>query len=352
MTSRQFLLAALVFWLAFGLVAGLQVWISMITHGHSMVRLFGYHVAVWWIWVIPTALIVLLAQRFPVSPFRPTVVAAHFLAATTIGLLHALYSLGLMLWLRPYDDMTASASEIHFIQALLTPLLLEWVLYLLVLGAVMAQEYSRRSRANAIEAADLRRSLADARLRALEVQLQPHFLFNTLNAIAGLVRTSRQQEAVNMIAGLGELLRYSLDHAGRQRVKLGEETAMLTRYLEIHEARFPDRLSFSVEMDDSVLEARVPILVLQPLVENAIRHGIDQTSTLTHVEVRARHAGGCLRLEVRNPGRLDAAAAEGIGLKNTRERLQVLYGGDAHFELKQSGDHVIASIDLPFVSLP
>jgi len=352
MTTRQFLLAAAAFWLLFGLVAGLQVWISMITHGHSMARLFGYHVAVWLIWLAPTALIVVLARRFPVSPFRPVAVAAHFLAATAIGLLHALYSLGLMLWLRPYDAMTASASEIQLGQALLTPLLLEWVLYLLVLGAVLALEYSRRSRAHAVEAAELRRSLTDARLHALELQLQPHFLFNTLNAIAGLVRTDRKEEAVSMVAGLGDLLRYSLDHAGRQRVTLGEETEMLTRYLEIHQARFPDRMSFSVSVDPSLRQAAVPILVLQPLAENAVRHGVDRTSAMTCVEVRARQVDGRLELQVRNRGQLESPVAEGIGLKNTRERLRALYGDDARFELKQSGDHVVAVVELPFVPLP
>jgi hypothetical protein len=352
MTSRQFLLAAAAFWLLFGLVAGLQVWISMITHGHSMVRLFGYHVAVWLVWLVPTALIAMLARRFPVSPLRPLTVAVHFLAATAIGLLHTLYALGLMLWLRPYDDMTATASGIQLSQALLTPLPMQWIFYLLVLGVVLAVEYRRRSREQAVEAEELRRSLTDARLHALELQLQPHFLFNTLNAISGLVRTDRKDEAVNMVAGLGDLLRYSLDHAGRQRVTLGEEIEMLTRYLEIHQARFPDRMSFSVDVDPALRDAAVPILVLQPLAENAVRHGVDRSSAITCVEVRARRIDDRLQLQVRNPGRLDVAGVEGIGLKNTRERLRALYGDHARFELSQSGDHVLAGLELPFAPLP
>lgn len=352
MTTRQFLLVASAFWLLFGLVAGLQVWISMITHGHSMARLFGYHVAVWLVWLVPTVLIVFLARRFPVSPFRPAAIAIHFLAATAIGLLHALYSLALMLWLQPYDEMTASASEIDLAQALLTPLLLEWVLYLLVLGSVLAMEYSQRSRASAIEAAELRRSLTDARLHALELQLQPHFLFNTLNAIAGLVRTDRKEQAVSMIAGLGDLLRYALDHAGRQRVTLGEETEMLTRYLEIHAARFADRMSFAVSMDPAIRQAAVPILILQPLVENAVRHGVDRRGAMTCIEVRAQHIDDRLMLQVCNPGQLEPAAPEGVGLKNTRERLRALYGDNARFALRQSGDQVVAMLDLPFIPQP
>lgn len=349
MTTPRFLQAAAAFWLVFGLIAGIQVWISMITHGHPMLLLLGYHVAVWGIWLAPTALIAWLARRFPVSPLRPIPVFVHFLAATVIGLSHTLYSLGLMLWWRPYEEMTATVSEIDLGQALMAPLLLEWVLYLLVLGAVLALEYGRRSRAHAVEAEELRRSLTDARLHALELQIQPHFLFNTLNSIASLVRMNRRDEAIRMVAGLGDLLRYSLDHAGRQRVTLGEETEMLTRYLEIHQARFPDRMSFSVTLDPSLRQAAVPILILQPLAENAVRHGVEQASAINRVEVLARRIDDRLELQVSNHGNLAAPRVEGIGVRNTRERLRALYGDNARFALVQSGDRVFAVVDLPFV---
>lgn len=349
MTTPRFLLAAAAFWLLFGLVAGIQVWISMLTHGHDLVRLLGFHIAVWCVWLVPTALIVVLARRLPLSPLRPIPVAVHFLAASAIGVLHALYSIVLMLWLQPYDAMTASASEIQLGQALLTPLLLEWILYLLVLGAVLALDYGRRSREHALEAAELRRSLTDARLHALELQIQPHFLFNTLNSIAGLVRAGRRDEAIRMVAGLGDLLRYALDHAGRQRVTLGEETEMLTRYLEIHQARFPDRMSFTVEVDPALRQAAVPILILQPLAENALRHGVDQTGALNCIEVRARRVDDRLELRLSNRGQLASPVVEGIGLRNTRDRLRALYGDSARFELRQTGDQVLARVDLPFV---
>lgn len=346
MSTRRFLLFAVAFWLLFGLVAGIQVSISMITHGHDTFLVLGYHAAVWVAWLAPTALVVALARRVPIAPPRPLPIAAHVLAATAIGLLHSLYSLGLMLWLRPYDRMTVSLSDIQ-LSNVLAPILLEWVLYLLVLGAVLAIDYSRRSREQAVEAAELRRSLTDARLHALELQIQPHFLFNTLNAIAGLVRISRQEEAIRMVAGLADLLRYSLDHAGRQRVALGEEVEMLTRYLEIQQTRFPDRMSFSVMVDTALRQAPVPILILQPLAENAVRHGVDRSSSMNRVEVRARQVDDRLELEVRNRGRIAAPATEGIGLRNTRERLRTLYGDNARFELTQSGDEVRALLDLP-----
>jgi two-component system LytT family sensor kinase len=352
MPVRRFLQIAAAFWLLFGLMAGIQVWISMSSHGHFIPLLVGYSVAVWLAWLAPTAAVVWLARRFPVLPPRPAAVAVHLLAATAIGLLHTLYALGLLLWLRPYDAMTATLSELQVGETLLAQMLLQWILYLMVLGAVLALEYSQRYRAHAIEAADLRRSLTDARLHALELQLQPHFLFNTLNAISGLVRVSRRDEAIRMIAGLADLLRYSLDHAGRQRVALAEEIEMLTRYLEIQQTRFPDRMSFAVTLDESLRQAAVPILILQPLAENAVRHGIDRTGAVSRVEVHAQRAGDRLQLQVRNRGPLAAPVVEGIGLENTRERLRTLYGDDARFSLTADGDHVLARLDLPFEMLP
>ena len=352
MNSRRFLQVAAAFWLLFGLGAGIQVWISMSAHGHYIPLLLGYHVAVWLAWLAPTALVVALARRFPVVPPRPSAVAVHLLAATTVGLLHTLYALGLLLWLRPYGQMTTSASDVQVGETLLAQILLEWILYLLVLGAVLALEYRQRNREHAIEAADLRRSLTDARLHALELQLQPHFLFNTLNAISGLVRVSRKEEAIRMIAGLADLLRYSLDHAGRQRVPLSEEVEMLTRYLEIQQMRFPDRMSFTVTMDESLRQVAVPILILQPLAENAVRHGIDRTGAASRVEVRAHRANGRLELHVGNNGSMATPVVEGIGLKNTRERLRTLYGDDARFSLTASGDRVLALLDLPLNQPP
>lgn len=352
MSTRRFLWLAVAFWCLFGLVAGIQVWISMMTHGHYIPLLLGYHLAVWLAWMAPTALIVWLARRFPVTPPRPLAVSVHFLASSAVGLLHTFYSLSLMLWLQPYDRMTAPASQLQIDSILLAQMPLNWVLYLLVLGAVLALEYSQRYRERAIEAAQLQRSLADARLHALELQIQPHFLFNTLNAISGLVRVSRKDEAITMIAGLADLLRYSLDHAGRQRVPLGEEVEMLKRYLEIQQARFPDRMAFTVSIDDGLQQAAVPILILQPLAENAVRHGIAQSTSAGLVEVQARLNGDRLELRVRNTGALASVMTEGIGLNNTRERLRNLYGEGASFSLIQSGDSVLALLDLPLNLLP
>ena len=351
MSTRRFLWFAIAFWALFGLMAGILVWISMLTHGHYVPLLISFYVIVWLAWLGPTWVIVWLARRFPVVPPRPLTVAIHGLAATVIGVLHTLYGAGLMLWMQPYDRMTADRSELDLGEIMVSSLPLEWILYCLVLGGVLAFEYYQRYHERALQAAQLERSLADAKLHALELQLQPHFLFNTLNAVAGLVRGNRNGQAVTMIAGLADLLRYSLDGAGRQRVPLVEEMEMLRRYLEIEYARFPDRMSFDIALADDARRAAVPILILQPLAENAVRHGIARTAAAGTIQVEANRVGERLHIRMRNSGALDAAPVEGIGLRNTRERLANLYGDAAHFSLVAVGDGVLAILDLPWTAL-
>ena len=142
-----------------------------------------------------------------------------------------------------------------------------------------------------MRAAQLETSLAEARLHALELQIQPHFLFNTLNAISALVRTGQPEQAVGMIAGLSDLLRYALDRAGNQRVTVDEEAEMLRRYLEIQRLRFADRLTFEIDVAGDARRAAVPVLLLQPLAENAIRHGIARARGRGGSTVRAFRAG-------------------------------------------------------------
>ena len=320
----------------------------MLNHGHSVPWLISYYLIVWLAWLAPTALIVLLAQRFPLVPLRTSAILVHLGAASLVALLHSLFEIGLMLWMRPYDQRTVGLAQLNIAEILLARLPLEWILYCLVLGGVMALEFYQRYHERALRAAQLERSLVDARLHALELQLQPHFLFNTFNAIAGLVRSSRKEQAVTMIAGLADLLRYSLDHAGRQQVSLSEEIEMLRRYLEIENARFPDRMSFQIDVADGARHAAVPILMLQPLAENAVRHGIARSAAGGSIELSARRVGDRLQIQMRNSGSLDSAAVEGIGLRNTRDRLANLYGDAGHFSLTTVPGGVLALLDLPW----
>src|SRR3954468_10730857 len=317
---------AVIFWTVFGVVSGFQVWISMITHGHSVPRLIFYYVAISEGWLLATVGIVWLARRFPVVPLRRLPVLVHFLAACVIAVIHSFYWLALLIAIKPYDHMNAEPSQIPIAAILFFRVPLEWLLYCMVLGAAMAFEFYERYRERALQAVQLETSLADARLHALELQIQPHFLFNTLNAISGLVRSKRNDEAITMMAGLSELLRYTLDHAGDQHVALDEELSVLRRYLEIQRARFPDRMSFTIEASSKAGLCSVPSLLLQPLAENAVRHGIALSASPGFVNVRAFRDNGTLRIEVFNSGALGAESDRGIGLRNTTARLRQLYG--------------------------
>ena len=341
MIRRRSWLIAAGFWFFFGLITGIQVWISMLEHGHSVPRLLGYYVLIWEAWLLPTAAIWWLARRFPVIPFRLRNLGVHVVAAAGIAAVHVLYWIGLMLSMKPFDRMTAPASAVDLKSWFMSRSQLELILYCLVLGATIAVDYAHRS-------AQLEASLADARLHALELQLQPHFLFNTMNSISALVRSRRNDEAVAMMAGLSELLRYTLDHAGEQQVALEDEVAILQRYLEIQHSRFPDRMSFAIDLSPDARRAASPTLLLQPLAENAVRHGIALSASPGVVEVRAYRAGGKLVVEVFNSGALTMPSNVGIGLRNTRERLRHLYGEAARFELAQDDGGVRAAISIPW----
>jgi hypothetical protein len=339
---------AALFWTVFGFVSGFQVWISMITHGHSAVRLIGYYVVVWETWLGATVFIFWLARRFPVVPPRRLSILVHALAACALGVVHSLYSVTLMILIRPYDRMTAEVSQLRISEIIFYRLPLVWVLYCLVLGCAIALEYYERYRERALQSAQLEASLSDARLRALELQLQPHFLFNTLNAISALVRSRRNDEAITMMAGLSELLRYTLDHSGNPQVALGDEISVLRRYLEIQQARFPDRMSFTIDASAEAERGLVPTLLLQPLAENAVKHGIEVSSSPGVITVRAARSGDRLTIEVFNSGILGTHSNGGIGLRNTLARLRHIHGNDGRFDLTSVNGGVLAAVSVPW----
>jgi two-component system sensor histidine kinase AlgZ len=225
---------------------------------------------------------------------------------------------------------------------------LQMCFYCGVLAAHYAVVYYDKYRERERVAARLEVSLSEARLHALELQIRPHFLFNTLNSISALVRTARQRDAVTMIAGLSDLLRYSLDHAGEQRVALATELAITERYLEIERLRFPDRMTFEIDVAGDVRRAQVPTLLLQPLAENAVRHGIAKLAAPGRLSIRIYRDGDRLCIEVFNTGTLAADYRAGVGLGNTMDRLRHLYGSAHSFELRAQDRGVVASVTLPW----
>jgi sensor histidine kinase YesM len=227
------------------------------------------------------------------------------------------------------------------------------LVYAAIVLAWHALNYYREWREREMQAAALAAQLAQAQLQALKMQLQPHFLFNTLNSISAL--NHEDPKAANrMIARLSELLRLSLENDGAQEVALHQELDFLKRYLEIQQVRFGDRLNVRFDVAPQTRDARVPNLLLQPLVENAIQHGIAPFSAPGEIHIQASRENGllCLRVADNGPGwpaTKVAGGAEGIGLANTRARLQQIYGSAHRFELRNGVERgAVVEIRIPF----
>ncbi|ACB73359.1 sensor histidine kinase [Opitutus terrae] len=231
--------------------------------------------------------------------------------------------------------------------------IIDMTYYWAVIAFGYGLEYHQRYKDEELKASQLETRLVETELQALRQQLHPHFLFNTLNTIAVLVRERRSEDAVNLIARLSALLRLSLDQRGVAEVTLQQELEFIDHYVEIQKVRFSDRLTVQQDIAPEVRSARIPHLLLQPLVENAIVHGIAPKSGPGRLEIAARRSGADLLLEVRDdgPGLPDGRmrAKEGVGLCNTRERLARLYGARAQLSLQtRPGRGVCVQVVLPY----
>jgi LytS/YehU family sensor histidine kinase len=226
--------------------------------------------------------------------------------------------------------------------------------YLFLVGLALALVYRRESEARTLDAAHLQTRLVEAQLQALQRQLHPHFLFNTLNTISGLMRTD-VNAADRMMDRLGELLRATLHASEVQEVTLRDELDLLQKYVDIEETRFGSRLTVHLHVDPEALDARVPVLLLQPLVENAVRHGIAPHARPGAIDVNARRLGDRLHLTIRDsgrgvPGDRLALLNSGVGLSNTRARLQHLYRADHEFAFANVEGGFCVTVAIPFAA--
>ncbi|HEX6434774.1 MAG TPA: histidine kinase [Gemmatimonadales bacterium] len=294
-----------------------------------------------WLWVPLTMLALWLAHHFALGRGRllPRL-GLHLLAGMAVVIF---FRAGAVLLLNPWVGWYATVPPVP--ELLLTSAQNNAFLYSLVVGVAHAAYYARESRQRDEQ-------LAEARLLTLKAQIQPHFLFNTLNTIALMVRES-PTVAERLITRLSELFRHALEGATIHEVSLAEELRFAAAYLEIEAARFEERLQVEWDIDPSALEARVPHLILQPLVENAIRHGIAPRTAEGRLRVAARREDGRVRLEVQDDGvglsGVGRPAAPGVGLANVRARLAALYGPAGELGLAPTpGGGVTATLVLPY----
>lgn len=339
--------------LALVLVTEVYIWINWwpITIGWGTAVVWALPHLVVLLALIP--LVVVLSRRFPLERRNRVLrVLGHggasvILAVAALGVVDL--SDRLVHWsLR----LGAPNSLISNLKYTIIHLHLGVAVYWVTLGSVHAIRYYAEFRDKAITASQLESQLARAQLHALRAQLHPHFLFNTLNSIAVLMRRD-VESAEAMLHRLSDLLRITLDHATALHVSLQEELDFLERYLEIEQVRFQDRLTVAFDVDPAVLGASVPYMLLQPLVENALRHGIARRTTPGRLEIRAHPRGERLCLQVRDdgPGLVDDAAGgsrDGIGLHNTQSRLQKLYGAQHDFVLRNlAGGGLEVDVKIP-----
>ena len=309
-----------------------------------------YWVANIYLSVLFTPLVVWAGRRWPLEAPWARVLALHLglslaWAATKLSL-EALFHLGWYeLWPAQPPMTLRREFAMVFLFGLHTTLVAYWIVLCIQSAIRNRRLYVERSQAalrSDLRAAQLETQVAQARLGALKAQLQPHFLFNTLNAIVVLVRQQKGRQAEETLARFSDLLRAVLADMDSQEVTLARELEYLRLYLSIEQVRFSDRLRVDIAVDTELLDAAVPHMSLQPIVENAIRHGIGRRSTAGVIAIRATREGTALRIEVRDDGpgfaQQGAPGGMGLGLANTRARLGQLYGDRAELHTDNDPD--------------
>lgn len=318
----------LALWSIPALIGSLVYYLRMVPTGEAVTWRYAltYQFAAWVPWIAMTPFVLALGRRFSLERSRPWVaMTVHLAGGLVVGALYlalALAGMRAVAYEPPANPFWTAYAD------WMLPTYLEFAVltYFAILGLVYALEYYRRYVTGTVHASRLEAELARAQLQALRTQLQPHFLFNTLHAISSLmdedIRAARR-----MIARLADLLRSTLDTTDQPEITLLRELETLELYLDIERERFSDRLRVELEVHPDTLEARVPNLVLQPLVENAIRHGIAPLQRGGRITVSAAREAGRLVLGVEDDGAgsRDSQPQEGVGLRNTRARLARLY---------------------------
>src|SRR5580700_3146302 len=301
--SRRGLWIALI-WFGFGLIDATQTVLVMRAEGmhHAWGYLFATTVVSWLPWALATTLVMRLGHRFPPMHSKPLTWLVHAAACATIGLIFTAWTTGLVMLFNPYAGTAPPAFMALWLGRFYNGILTFLVLYSAILTVNYLLESRVRWAFQQAEAARLNEQLAKAQLNALRRQIEPHFLFNTLNALAGLVREGRNDDAVSMIARLSDFLRRVLEDSPRQQVPLGEELEFTQKYLDIQKVRFAERLQLSVDVPSELYPAQVLNLMLQPLVENAVKHGIARRVQGGTIKITAFRSNGTLTLRVYNDG--------------------------------------------------
>ena len=321
---------------------------------HAWVKLFLALMFGWLPWALATPTVIHLGRRYPLTWKPARAWAIHLGAILAIDLVASAWEVSLQLLLQPWMP---DFKTIAFLDGLplkfFTGLVPAVILYTVILAVTYVLDSRARAAAQRTDTARLNEQLSYARLNSLQRQIEPHFIFNALNSISGLVRENKNDAAVSMIVALSDFLRRVAGSNNDARVPLAQEVELLERYLQIQEVRFAGRLKLDLQIPHELREARIPNLILQPLAENAIKHGIAKRAQGGELRVAASRLDGMLHLSVYNDGPLlernGGLPPDGIGLSNLRTRLELLYGEDFDMRLENHGiTGVQVSVALPY----
>ncbi|MFN2392289.1 MAG: sensor histidine kinase [Pyrinomonadaceae bacterium] len=313
-----------------------------------------------YIWAILLPLIVFFAKRFRFEQRNWwRLLPAHFVAVIVFLLLHVAIYVSFLIIVNP----AFVAKEGGFFALTFTLTIRNWIVdlptYCFLLSSIYIVDFYRRFQAEQLKSSELKAALATSQLNALKMQIHPHFLFNTLNSISALMHKD-VKAADKMVARLGDFLRMTLESSGDREVSLKQEMDFVGHYLEIESVRFQDRLVVKMNIDPETLAARVPNLILQPIVENAIKHGISQQESVESLIISSKRHGDRLQIRIEDSGPGLQPSNEngkgsrnvGIGLANTRARLAHLYAENYRFEIKNAVPHgLIVTLEIPFETI-
>jgi two-component system LytT family sensor kinase len=343
-------------WGSVGLFDATQTVFVMRAEGmhHAWVTLWVTLLLCYLPWALATPVILWVGRRYPPVRLKPlSTWIIHLAACAGVNFVVSGWNAWLEAMLNPWAKSVPDSFRLLWFYKFYNGLLSSLFLYAVIIAVSYVLDSRERLARQQTETACLNEQLSRAQLDALRRQIEPHFLFNTLNSIAGLVREKRNDDAVNMIAGLSDFLRRVIEDSGKQQVPLGEEMEFLQKYLDIQKVRFAERLQLRVDVPKELFTAQVPSLILQPMVENAIKHGIAKRAHGGLIRIAAVRSNGMLTLSVYNDGpRLPADWDEnnsGIGISNARTRLQSLYGEACNLSLRNHDPGgVEISVSVPF----
>ena len=321
---------------------------------HDWMKMFIVLTIGWLPWALVTPVVISLGRRYPPAWKSPQTWPLHLGVIVAVDVVASAWRSALEVVMQPWlPDFESQAFIVTWPLKISGGLLPAFILYAVILAVTYVLDSKARAAAQQTDTARLNEQLSYAQLNALQRQVEPHFIFNALNSISGLVREQKNDAAVSMIVALSDFLRRVAVSSHDPQAPLEQEVEFLEKYLQIQEARFAGRLKLDIQIPEELRRAQIPSLILQPLVENAIKHGIAQRVLGGEVRVAASRSNGLLHLSVYNDGPLldrDAGAVkDGIGLSNLRTRLKLLYGSDCDLRLENYGiTGVQVSVALPY----